>query len=239
MQDVLYCRRERVELWPGSVLLGEQQFERSWIGACHVEYLHPAPRPCYQRDRATADSERHSHRGQHRRSRLAVCGWLTDPDHQRPIVLPAHAGTGGPGPDPDSNTHPASVHPRHAVQPVAVPGRDDERFTAHAAASAMSDRRACCMGQVTESAWHGPSWLAARANGLGRESGDIVQRPLHPACKRIISRVAGWLDAYKARQGPPGEQHRPHVRLAKCVLAAFSPDPDHQRRAVDATAHCR
>jgi hypothetical protein len=26
-------------------------------------------------------------------------------------VLPAHAGTGRPGPDPDSNTHPISVRP--------------------------------------------------------------------------------------------------------------------------------
>jgi Family of unknown function (DUF6308) len=93
------------------VLLREQPFERSWIGALHVEYLDPASRPCYQGDRATADSERRSHRGQRSRGRLPVRGWFTDPDHQSPIVLSAHAGTGGPGPDPDSNTHPASVRP--------------------------------------------------------------------------------------------------------------------------------
>jgi hypothetical protein len=102
---------ERAELWPGAVLLREQPFERPWIGALHVEYLHPASRPCHQRDRATADSERRSHRGQRSRRRLPVRGWLIDPDHQGPVVLPAHAGTGRPGPDPDSNTHPASVRP--------------------------------------------------------------------------------------------------------------------------------
>ena len=102
---------ERAELRPGAVLLREQPFEHSWIGTRHVEYLHPASRPCHQRDRATADSERRSHRGQHRRGRLAVHGRLTDPDHQGPIVLPAYAGTGGPGPDTDGNTHPTSVRP--------------------------------------------------------------------------------------------------------------------------------
>jgi hypothetical protein len=102
---------ECAELWPGVVLLREQPFERSWIGTLHVEYLQPASRPCHQRDRATADSERRSHRGQRSRSRLPVRSWLTDPDHQGPIVLSAHAGTGRRGPDPDSNTHPPSVRP--------------------------------------------------------------------------------------------------------------------------------
>ena len=109
--DPLLPSGERAGLWPGAVLSGEQPFKRSWIGARHVEYLHRASRPCHQRDRATADSERRSHRGQRSRSRLAVRGSLTDPDHQGPIVLPAHAGTGRPGPDPDSNMHPVSVRP--------------------------------------------------------------------------------------------------------------------------------
>jgi len=102
---------ECAELWPGAVLSRERPFERSWTGARHVEYLHPALGPCHQRDRATAGSERRSHRGQRGRSRLPVRGRLTDPDHQGTVVLPAHAGTGRPGPDPDSNTHPASVRP--------------------------------------------------------------------------------------------------------------------------------
>jgi Family of unknown function (DUF6308) len=102
---------ECVERWPGAVLLREQPFERSWIGACHVEYLHPASRPCHQRDRAAANSERRSHRSQRSRSCLPVCGRLPDPDHQGPIVLSADFGTGRPGPDPHSNTHPASVRP--------------------------------------------------------------------------------------------------------------------------------
>jgi hypothetical protein len=103
--------RERTELWPGAVLPREQPFERSRIGARHIEYLHPASRPCHRRDRATADSERRSHCGQRGRGRLAVHGSLTDADHQSPIVLPAHAGTGRPRPDPDSNTHYTSVRP--------------------------------------------------------------------------------------------------------------------------------
>ena len=98
-----------------AVLSREQRFERSWIGARHLEYLHPASRPRHQRDRAAADSERRRHRGQRSRSRLAVCSWLTDPDHQGPVVLPAHAGIGRPGLDPDSDAHPTSVHPRHAL----------------------------------------------------------------------------------------------------------------------------
>jgi hypothetical protein len=57
----------------------------------------------------TADSERRSHGGQRGRSRLPVRGGLTGPDHQGTVVLPAHAGMGRPGPDPDSNTHPTSV----------------------------------------------------------------------------------------------------------------------------------
>jgi hypothetical protein len=104
-------RSERAGLWPGAVLLREQPFERSQIGALHVEYLHPASRPCHQRDRTTADFERRSHQGQRGRSRLPVRGWLTDPDHQRSIVLSAYAGTGRPRPDPDNNAHPATVRP--------------------------------------------------------------------------------------------------------------------------------
>jgi hypothetical protein len=98
---------ERAELWPGAVLSREQPFERSWIGVAHAEYLQPASGPCHQRDRATADPQRRSHRGHRGRSRLPVCGWLTDPDHQGTVVLPAHAGMGRPGPDLDSNVHPA------------------------------------------------------------------------------------------------------------------------------------
>lgn len=41
---------ERAELWPAAVLSREQPFERSWIGARHVEYLHPASCSCHQRD---------------------------------------------------------------------------------------------------------------------------------------------------------------------------------------------
>jgi hypothetical protein len=94
-----------------AVLSREQPFERSWIGGRHLEYLHPASCPRHQRDRAAADSERRRHRGQRSRSRLAVCSWLIDPDHQGPVVLPAHAGMGRPGPDPDSDAHLTSVHP--------------------------------------------------------------------------------------------------------------------------------
>lgn len=102
---------ERAELWPATVLSREQPFKRSCIGARHVEYLHPASGPCHQRDRAGPDSERRSHRGQRGRSRPPVRGWVADPDHQGTIVLSAHARTGRPGPDPDSNTHPTSVRP--------------------------------------------------------------------------------------------------------------------------------
>ena len=41
---------ERAELWPGAVLSREQSLKRSWIGARHVEYLHPASCSCHQRD---------------------------------------------------------------------------------------------------------------------------------------------------------------------------------------------
>ena len=50
--------------------------------------------PCSYPDR-TGDVR--SHRGQRSRGRLPVRSWLTDPDHQGPIVLSAHAGTADPG----------------------------------------------------------------------------------------------------------------------------------------------
>jgi hypothetical protein len=100
---------EDAGLWPGAVLSREQPLERGRIGARHVEYLHPASRPCHHRDRATADPELRRHQGQRSRSRLAVHGSLAHPDHQGLIVVPAHARTGRPRPDPDSDTHPTSM----------------------------------------------------------------------------------------------------------------------------------
>jgi hypothetical protein len=108
---------ERADLRPSAVLSREQPLERGRIGARHVEYLLPASRPCHHRDRATADSERRSHQCQHSRSGLAVYGSLADPDHQSLVVVPAHAGTGRSGPDPDNDTHPASVRPHAAWWP--------------------------------------------------------------------------------------------------------------------------
>lgn len=91
------------------VLLPEQPFEDSGVGARHVEYLHLASRSCHQRDRAAADVEGRSHQGQCSRGRLAVHGSLTDPDNQGAIVLAADAGTGRPRPDPDRDAHDTSV----------------------------------------------------------------------------------------------------------------------------------
>ena len=74
-------------------------------------------------------------------------------------------------------------------------------------------------------------------NRLRREPADEIEPSLHPAGERVISRIAVWLDADKARQGPADEPHRSHVRLAECLLAAFRAHPDHERRIGDATEH--
>ncbi len=81
-----------------------------------------------------------------------------------------------------------------------------------------------------------PDRSATRADRLRRESGGEVESPLYPAGERIISRIACRFDAYEAGQDPAVEEHRPYVRLAQRLLAAFSTDPDHQRHAGDATA---
>ena len=59
----------------------------------------------------TAGTERGGHRSQGGRGGLAVHGPLADPDDQHAIVLTADAETGGPGPDPDGDTHRPSVRP--------------------------------------------------------------------------------------------------------------------------------
>jgi hypothetical protein len=74
-------------------------------------------------------------------------------------------------------------------------------------------------------------------NRLRREPADEIEPSLHPAGERVISRIAVWLDADKARQGPADEPHRSHVRLAECLAAAFRAHPDHERRTGDATEH--
>ena len=136
---------ERADLWPAAVLSPEQLFEHSGIGARHVENLHPASRPCHQRDRATADSERRSHRGQRSRDRLAVHGSFTDPDHQGPIVLPADAGTGRPRPDLNNNTHGTSVRPARLRLPPAARHCHHRTRPAHIRDEAyrLSGLRAC------------------------------------------------------------------------------------------------
>jgi len=107
-------RGERADLRPSAVLSREQPLERGRIRARHVEDLLPASRPCHHRDRAAADSERRSHQGQRSCSGLTLYGSLADPDHQGLTVVPAHAGTGRSGPDPDNDTHPTSVRPHAA-----------------------------------------------------------------------------------------------------------------------------
>jgi hypothetical protein len=82
-----------------------------------------------------------------------------------------------------------------------------------------------------------PDRSATRPDRLRRESEGEVESPLYPAGERIISRIACRFDAYEAGQDPAGQRHRPCVRLAERLLAAFSTDPDHQRHAGDATAH--
>jgi hypothetical protein len=52
----------------------------------------------------------------------------------------------------------------------------------------------------------------------------------YPTGERIISCIACRLDAYEAGQDPADEEHRPYVRLAERLLAAFGTDLDHQRR---------
>src|ERR1700744_2329199 len=78
---------------------------------------------------------------------------------------------------------------------------------------------------------------AARADRLSRETGDKIEPPSDPAGECVISRIPGWLDADEAGQDPAAEEHRPYVRLAQCLLAAVSTDPDHQCGAGYATAH--
>ena len=99
---------ERAELWPGAALSREQSFERSWIGARHLGYLHLVSGRCHQRDRATA--------GSGRRSTQARAAAVAFPSAAGSLIRTTRAPScsrprrdGQTRAEPDSDTHPASV----------------------------------------------------------------------------------------------------------------------------------
>lgn len=97
---------------------GQEPIKGGAVRARHVEDLRPACRPGHQGDRVRPDTESLGHRGQCGRRRLAIHRPGADPHHQRAIMLAADSGADRPGPDPDRDPHPFSVH-QGAGQPTA------------------------------------------------------------------------------------------------------------------------
>lgn len=103
-----------------AVLPGQQAVQDGRVGACHIDHLSPARRARDQGDRGATDAERVRHRGQGRSCGPAIHGALAHPYHERAVVLSAHTGMGGSGPDPYGDAH-RSIVPGAAVSARGAP----------------------------------------------------------------------------------------------------------------------